>query len=87
MSDRDEKDRLKRAKTFLLGMLAASALLMVLGAGPSGTQGSYQIVSATTGAGRIVVHVVDTGSGRTKVVSNGIRSQYDIPFEEMASEL
>ncbi|UCF31367.1 MAG: hypothetical protein JSV26_02815 [bacterium] len=88
MSGGLERARLGGGKAFLLGVLTAAAVLVLLGAGPSGNGGpSYQVTSSTTGAGRVVVHIVDTSTGETKVVSNGIRSQYGVTFGEMAADL
>lgn len=87
MSGGLERARLGGGKAFLLGVLTAAAVLVLLGAGPSGNGGPYQVTSSTTGAGRVVVHIVDTSTGETKVVSNGIRSQYGVTFGEMAADL
>ena len=86
MAEKNEKALFGKAKVFMLGVLTALTFLVVLGAGPSGNGGQYQIVSSTTGAGRIIVHIVDTSNGKTKVVSNGIRNQYDVPFADMTAD-
>ena len=78
-------EKREKIKVFLLGMIAASGLIFIMGAGGSGGVGRYQTTSAATST-FLGVYITDTKTGVTKTVIGDYVGQVGIPFTSMKNK-
>ncbi len=80
------REKREKVKIFLLGMIAASALLFTMGAGSgSGGIGRYQTTSAATST-FLGVYITDTRTGVTKTIIGDHVGQVGRPFTSMKNK-
>ncbi len=78
-------EKREKIKVFLLGMIAASGLIFIMGAGGSDGAGRYQTTSAATST-FLGVYITDTRTGVTKTIIGDHVGQVGIPFTSMKNK-